>query len=341
MVFLRKKLLRGAIVIVLVIFSAAACPAFGDEAGPEPGKLLEPYLPKNTEWALTVVDLKTGQEVLESGNSVGEQLVPASLMKLLTTGAVLDYTEKGGTVSRVVTVRKPVSRKGKKGRRRTKKSYVLVRRSVEIRNERELLDILHDMNVHSRNSTAQQLADSLGEQRFGSPVTRTKGNRAVCRFLDSLELPSGEARIADGCGLNRDNRITAGFIARYLYQVSKKPWFDRFRATLPRPGMEGTVKNIGYTDKRFRVKTGTLNDVFALAGYGINPDGRQFSFAFIVNAKNGKVSDRMHCRGELLRLLAEDALPHGEADGRSVPGRVPVRLPTTENLELPTAEARF
>jgi D-alanyl-D-alanine carboxypeptidase/D-alanyl-D-alanine-endopeptidase (penicillin-binding protein 4) len=183
---------------------------------------------------------------------------------------------------------------------------------VKIRDKRELFNILHDMNVHSRNATAQNLANSLGERRFGSPGTRAKGNRAVSSFLYSLDLPSGEAIIADGCGLTRENRITVNFIANYLYQISKKPWFDSFRETLPRPGLEGTVKRIGYTDQRFRVKTGRLNDVFALAGYGVNAAGREISFAFIVNSKKGMVSDKRHSRGELLRLLAEGAPPQSD-----------------------------
>jgi D-alanyl-D-alanine carboxypeptidase len=307
--FLRKTLLKSAIVIVLIIFSSATCPVHGDEPGRDLGKLLEPFLPKNTEWALTVIDLETGKQVLESGNSLQERLVPASLMKLLITGAVLDYAEQGGTVRKVVTVRKAVTVKGKKRRKSRKKAYTLVRHSVEIRDKRELFDILHDMNVHSRNVTAQNLADSLGERRLGSPGTRAKGNWAVCSFLSSLDLPSGEAIIADGCGLARENRITTRFIAHYLYQISKKPWFESFRETLPRPGLEGTVKKIGYTDERFRVKTGRLNDVFALAGYGVNAAGRELSFAFIVNSKNGRVSDRRHSRGELLRLLAEGTPP--------------------------------
>jgi D-alanyl-D-alanine carboxypeptidase len=309
---LRKTPLKGAIVIFLIIFSFIACPAHGDESNRGLGKLLEPFLPDNTEWALTVIDLETGKQVVESGNSLREELVPASLMKLLITGAVLDYTEKGGTVQKVVTVRKAVAVKGKKRRRSRKKIYRLARYSVEIKDRQELFDILHDMNVHSRNATAQNLANSLGEQRYGSPGTRAKGNRAVCSFLNSLDLPTKEAKIADGCGLTRKNRITTHFIANYLYQVSKKPWFNSFRETLPRPGMEGTVKKIGYTDQRFRVKTGRLNDVFALAGYGVNPAGREFSFAFIVNAKKGMVSDKRHSRGELLRLLAEGAPPQSD-----------------------------
>jgi D-alanyl-D-alanine carboxypeptidase len=230
-------------------------------------------------------------------------------MKLLITGAVLEHAEHGGTVNKVVTVRKAVKAKGKKRRKGRKKTYMLAKHTVEIRDKREIIDILHDMNVHSRNSTAQNLANSLGERRFGSPATRAKGNRAVSTFLKSMDLPSGEAIIADGCGLDRGNRMTAGFIANYLYQVSKKPWFDSFRGTLPRPGLEGTVKRIGYTDQRFRVKTGRLNDVFALAGYGVNAAGREFSFAFIVNSKNGRIFDSRHSRGELLRLLAEGVPP--------------------------------
>lgn len=307
--FLRKMMLKSVVVILLIVFSSAAYPNQGDEPDRDLGKILEPFLPGNAEWALSVIDLETGEQVVNTGNSSQERLVPASLMKLLITGAVLEYTEQGGTVTKVVTVRKAVTVKGKKRRRRRKKTYVVARHTVEIRDKQEILDILHDMNVHSRNSTAQNLAVSLGERRFGSPGTRAKGIRAVCNFLNSLDLPPKEAFIADGCGLARGNRMTAGFLADYLYQVSKKPWFDSFRETLPRPGMEGTVKRIGYTDQRFHVKTGSLNDVFALAGYGVNAAGREFSFAFIVNSKNGRISDRWHSRGELLRLLAEGVPP--------------------------------
>jgi len=307
--FLHKALLKSVVIISLFIFSFAACPVQADVPDRDLGKYLEPYLPENTEWALTVIDLEKGEQLVESGNSTRERLLPASLTKLLTTGAVLEYAEQGGTLRKVVTVRKAVVLREKKRHRNKKKTYVLARHSVEIRDKQELVDILRDMNVHSRNGTAQNLAVSLGEGLYGSPGTRAKGNRAVCSLLSGLDLPPGEAILADGCGLARENRMTAGFIANYLYKISKKPWFDSFRETLPRPGLEGTVKRIGYTDERFRVKTGSLNNVFALAGYGVNAAGREFSFAFIVNSKNGKVSDRMHSRGELLRLLAEGVPP--------------------------------
>jgi D-alanyl-D-alanine carboxypeptidase len=306
MKYLRNALMLCVVAIAIITVASTASPVQGEELDRDLGKFLEPYLPDNTDWALTVVDLETGKTIFASGNSLQDRLIPASLMKLITTGAVLDYAERGGSLHKVITVRKAVTVKGKKRRASRRKTYVLARHSVKIKDQRELFHLLHDMNVHSRNATALTMAHSLGERRFGSPGTRAKGNRAVYSFLDSLELPVEEAVIADGCGLDRGNKVTVGFMADYLYQLAKKPWFDTFRQTLPRPGLEGTVKRIGYTDERFRVKTGYLNDVFALAGYGVNGAGREFSFAFIVNSKNGRIYDRKHSRGELMRLLAED-----------------------------------
>ncbi len=96
---MRKTLLKCVVVILLIVFSSAAYPVQGDAPDRDPGKFLEPYLPENTEWALSVIDLETGEQVVNSGNSFRERLVPASLMKLLITGAVLEYTEQGGPTS--------------------------------------------------------------------------------------------------------------------------------------------------------------------------------------------------------------------------------------------------
>jgi len=129
--YLRKTVLKSVVVILLIFFSSAACPVQGYESDRDLGKFLEPYLPENTEWALSVIDLETGEQLVGSGNSLRERLVPASLMKLLITGAVLEYTEQGGTVNKVVTVRKAIKVKWKKRHKSRRKTYVLARHSVE------------------------------------------------------------------------------------------------------------------------------------------------------------------------------------------------------------------
>jgi D-alanyl-D-alanine carboxypeptidase len=293
----------------LAVLFLAAHTVHADNATQDMEKHLESLLPAKSEWALVAVDMETGNTIAQYGNSRHVRLVPASLTKLLTTGAVLEYAEHGGTGIKMVTRRVKVIRKKK---RRVRRSF---QRIVKINDSEQLNRILHDMNVHSRNNVAQSLADFLGERYFGPPGTSGKGARAVVRFLNTLDLPEGGAIIADGCGLKRENRITAQFMAQYLFKIGKKPWFERFRKTLPRPGMEGTVKRIGYTDPGFRVKTGHLDDVFALAGYGSDSVGRDFSFAFIVNVKKGRAFDRNHSRGEVLRLLAGGELQQAKAEG--------------------------
>lgn len=297
-----SMLISRLAVISFAVFCFAAYPAQAGEIHQTMEKRLGSILPAKAEWALVAVDMETGKIIAELGNSRQGQLVPASLMKLFTTGAVLDYAERGGTILKTVNVGRKIVRKGKR------RKWKAIQRTIEIRDQEQLCRVLRDMNVHSRNLVAQNLADCLGERNFGPPATRYKGARAVSDFLNTFDLPVGEAIIADGCGLMRQNRVTARFMSRYLREVAKRPWFDRFRETLPRPGLEGTVKRIGFTDERFRVKTGHLYDVFALAGYGIDANGRDFSFAFMVNVKKGRAIDRNHSMGRIMSLLAEGVL---------------------------------
>jgi D-alanyl-D-alanine carboxypeptidase len=93
-------------------------------------------------------------------------------------------------------------------------------------------------------------------------------------------------------------------MANHLAQVTHRRWFPRLLATLPRPGFEGTVRNIGYVNRHFRVKTGRLDDAFSLAGFAADRNGREVVFAFIANF-HGKANDRRHSRGHLLKLIAE------------------------------------
>jgi len=73
---LRKTQLTGFVVVLLIIFSSAVCPVQGYEPDRDLGRFLEPYLPENAEWALSVIDLETGEQVVNSGNSLRERLSP-------------------------------------------------------------------------------------------------------------------------------------------------------------------------------------------------------------------------------------------------------------------------
>ncbi|MBI1921554.1 MAG: D-alanyl-D-alanine carboxypeptidase/D-alanyl-D-alanine-endopeptidase [Geobacter sp.] len=166
--------------------------------------------------------------------------------------------------------------------------------------------VLRDMNVNSLNVVADNLLLLLGAEKYGAPGTREKGLGVVNEFLETLGLSEGEGAIVDGSGLLEGNRVTSGYLAHYLHKVSQKPWFSMFRDSLPRAGIDGTLRDIGYRDERFRAKTGRLENAFALAGYGVDGKGRGTAFAFIVNMPGASAVNLERSGAEVMRYLAEN-----------------------------------
>ena len=92
--------------IVITIFSSTSALA---GSGALEGKLAT-LLPKNAKWTLSVIDMNTGNEIMNTGDFKGvnpppvnsfpkrdgmsvERLIPASLVKLFVAGAVFEYAE--------------------------------------------------------------------------------------------------------------------------------------------------------------------------------------------------------------------------------------------------------
>ncbi len=171
-----------------------------------------------------------------------------------------------------------------------------------------LPQLLREMNLNSLNVVADNLLLTLGAERFGSPGTVAKGSQAVREFLAKLDLPVNEVTVVDGSGLSRENRVSTSFMARYLTKISGQSWFEQFHASLSRAGLEGTARTIGYRNERFRVKTGILEDVFALAGYGVNSAGHNLAFAVIVNMPGAAQMDVQQYSAEVMRFLTDTVI---------------------------------
>jgi D-alanyl-D-alanine carboxypeptidase/D-alanyl-D-alanine-endopeptidase (penicillin-binding protein 4) len=116
--------------------------------------------------------------------------------------------------------------------------------------------------------------------------------RAVMRDrLTKLQVWDKTARIRDGSGLSRKNKVPADMMAKTL-RSALSPDHPELRAVLtglPVAGVEGSLRSrfsaAEATAGRglVRAKTGTLNQVSALAGYSRTPDGSLLVYAFLVN----------------------------------------------------------
>lgn len=144
--------------------------------------------------------------------------------------------------------------------------------------------LVRDTNKYSNNVMARMLFLNLGAQRYGAPATLDKGNRALRAWLEERGLSAPELVLENGAGLSRQERIASATLASLLTWAARQPAYYDFAASLPAIGLEGTQKN-RQSDATGRawLKTGSLNNVRALAGYVLGADGRRRVLVFLVN----------------------------------------------------------
>jgi D-alanyl-D-alanine carboxypeptidase/D-alanyl-D-alanine-endopeptidase (penicillin-binding protein 4) len=135
----------------------------------------------------------------------------------------------------------------------------------------------------------------------GRPGSFADGRKAVRARLIKLGAWDSGAVIRDGSGLSRKNEIPAHTMAQVL-RLALQPSHPELRGVitaLPVAGVEGSLRNRFYergaTAGRglVRAKTGTLNQVTALAGYVRAGDGSLLVYAFLVNRATDYTGSRV------------------------------------------------
>lgn len=150
-------------------------------------------------------------------------------------------------------------------------------------------ELIRPLNKHSSNVMARMLYLSLGEEKFGAPATLEKSAKAVRDILRAEGLEFPELVLENGAGLSRSERISAASMGRLLLAAYRSPYFAELESALPIVAIDGTLKRRfdGSAVKgRAHLKTGSLKDVRALAGYLIDRNGRRLALVMFVNHPN-------------------------------------------------------
>jgi D-alanyl-D-alanine carboxypeptidase/D-alanyl-D-alanine-endopeptidase (penicillin-binding protein 4) len=169
---------------------------------------------------------------------------------------------------------------------------------------RSLQSYIYEMNTNSLNVAADNLLLTLGGLAGSSPLNREMGLDVLKAHLLRHGSLDTEVTVVDGSGLLSGNKVTPRALARYLVSISRQKWFGDFRNSLPRLGLDGTVKASTIRNERFRVKTGNLENVTALAGYGVDGKGREIAYAFIVESSSALPPNAHKITDEILEYLA-------------------------------------
>lgn len=157
-----------------------------------------------------------------------------------------------------------------------------------------LADALTRLNKYSNNLMARNLFLTLGAEAYGAPATLDKGARAVREILERRGIATAKLVLENGAGLSRIERISAGALNQLLRAASHSPLSAEFESALPIVAIDGTLKrrfNGSSLAGSAHLKTGTLRDVSALAGYVFSASGGRVSFVMLVNHVNARRSE--------------------------------------------------
>ena len=150
-----------------------------------------------------------------------------------------------------------------------------------------LADVIRDINKFSNNVMAQQLFLTLSQQRPGG--ASNEASREVVRGWWQARFGEQEVPVLDnGSGLSRLERVTPQGLARMLQTAYVSGAMPELMASLPVTGVDGTLKrSTSHMSQGWaHLKTGTLRDATALAGYVHTPSGRRLVVVGIINHPN-------------------------------------------------------
>jgi D-alanyl-D-alanine carboxypeptidase/D-alanyl-D-alanine-endopeptidase (penicillin-binding protein 4) len=150
------------------------------------------------------------------------------------------------------------------------------------------------LNKYSNNLMARNLFLTLGAEAYGAPATLDKGSRAVRAALAQRGVPTRKLVLENGAGLSRIERISADALNQLLRAAYHSPLFAEFESALPIVAVDGTLKrrfNGSALGGNAHLKTGTLGDASALAGYVYTASGERVSFVMLVNHANARRSE--------------------------------------------------
>jgi D-alanyl-D-alanine carboxypeptidase/D-alanyl-D-alanine-endopeptidase (penicillin-binding protein 4) len=141
-------------------------------------------------------------------------------------------------------------------------------------NSPKLTDLVYWFNRKSINLYGENLLKALA-LNAGKPADTPAGVEEVKNFWkEKLAIDPHSLNIGDGSGLSPANRVTTLSMAKILQSLKKELWFESYYESFP-------------TYNGMIMKSGSIADVLAYAGYQTTAGGKDLVFSFMVNNYHG------------------------------------------------------
>lgn len=152
-----------------------------------------------------------------------------------------------------------------------------------------LSEMIRDINKFSNNVMARQLFLTISGEIDKRPATIARSSEIVKSWIARKGISAPELVIENGSGLSRIERISVSTLTQMLDAAFKSTVMPEFLSSMSLIGLDGTFRRRARLDVvagTAHLKSGTLNDVRALAGYVLANDGKRYIVVMIVNHQN-------------------------------------------------------
>ncbi len=166
--------------------------------------------------------------------------------------------------------------------------------------------MVRDINKFSNNVMARHLLLTIGSRSdVGGPrpATPEQGSVALRGWLGRMGLDSPELVLDNGAGLSRTARISAAALNRLLVHAYRSPVMPEFVASLPITGVDGTMKDRPVARGWAHLKTGSLSNVRAMAGYVTARSGKTYALVCFLNHANADTRSAQNAQDKLVDWL--------------------------------------
>jgi len=228
-------------------------------------------------WKLPAVERRNGEIAIRLSGDFPKDCTASTRLNLLDRVEYADrlfralWKELGGTFKGTTRV-----------------SFAPGGRLLAQHRSRLLGEMVRDVNKRSDNPVTRMLYLVLGttDQLPPGGTTAERAERVMRDWLREKGIDDTGLVLDNGSGLSRRERIRPATLAAVLREARSSPWFAEYLSALPIAGVDGGVRkrlNGSPAAQRSRLKTGTLRDASALAGYLAGESGEPLVFVAMIN----------------------------------------------------------
>jgi D-alanyl-D-alanine carboxypeptidase/D-alanyl-D-alanine-endopeptidase (penicillin-binding protein 4) len=140
-------------------------------------------------------------------------------------------------------------------------------------NSPSLSEMIYWFNKKSINLYGEHFLRTIA-WKSGQVASTKNGVSAEQKYWEGKGIDRGSLNIVDGSGLSPGTRVTTLAMARILFLAQKESWYPDYLRSFP--------ENNG-----MQLKSGSINDVSAYAGYYTNSNGKKYIMVININNYSG------------------------------------------------------